>query len=270
MKDDSKLEVDVFAAIQEKGEATLDELYQYLTEKMEVEITKQDLLRYVRRWKAKKVVAVCYINGDTVFKLADIPPWYASGIMAICKGTVQTDMKTALEALDEQLKGAKKIIEPRSVYGDYATFELTFEAVDPILGGRIENNCEELRFPREGNKLMIPMNWFRGLIRDNAPLMELPASIAYHLAFSNGSILGEPKLNMVTLKVKQGTCKYEALPKGSQFSIKLRAPMRGTKLKTEADLREWFKRIEEIPLRGLGANPFAYGGRIRLLEMKKI
>lgn len=270
MKESEQLEVDVFEAIQEKGESTIQELYTYITENLGKEISMNDLFRYVRRWKAKKIVALNFVNGETVYKLADIPPWYASGIMAICKGTTQSNIKDALTALDEKLKHQQKIIEPRSVYGDYHTYEATFETVDLILGGRMVNEEEELKFPTQNGKAIIPMNWFRGLTRDNAPLMNLPSSIAYHIGFSNGEFLEEPEMETVTLKVKIGTAKYEAIKAGTKFKIKMQVPMRGTKLNTKEQIQQFFNKISEIPLRGLGANPFAFGGRIKLVELKDL
>jgi len=270
MKYNPKLEVQVFEALQELGEATLDEIYEYLTEKMNVKIEKDVLLRYIRRWKAKKVVAISYVNNETVYKMADIPPWYASGIMAIVRKQNEEEMREALEALDKKLKEGTRVITPRGIYGNYKTFVAIFETVDKILGGRIGNNGEEeLQFPTEKGKPIIPPNWFRGLIRDNAALADLPKSIAYHFGFSSGEFLEEPKLETVTLKVKQGIAKYQAVPSGTKFRIKFRAPMRGTTLKTKEQLEQFFHAISEAPLRGLGANPYAYGGRIRLLELKE-
>lgn len=270
MKYDPETERDVFLAVRELGEASLEEVYQYLADHENVEIQKPTLLRYLRRWKAKKIFALNYINNTPVFKLADIPPWYVSGIMALVKGSTNVDMRTAMEALDERLKKQGRIIKPRGVYSDYKTFEIVFEAIDPILGGRVSGQERVLVFPRRTGEPMIPMNWFYGWIRDNAALMDLPRSITHHIAWSNGEFLETPKLTKKTLKVKTGLATYEAVPIGSQFKALMRVPFRGTDLKTIKQLQDWFNALSVAPLRGLGANPRALGGRVKVVEMKQV
>jgi len=270
MEYDAKTEMLVFLAVQELGEASLEEVQQYMKDHLEKDLDKALLLRYLRRWKAKKIFALNTVDNIPVFKLADIPPWYASGIMAIAKGSTNVDMRTAIEALDEKLKEQGRIIQPRGVYGEYKSYELTFETLDVILGGRISGSERELSFPERDGVPIIPMNWFHGWIRDNAALVNLPQSITHHIAWSNGEFIETPKLQKKTLKVKEGLATYEAIPVGVQFKAIMRVPMRGTTLKTEEQIRQWFEALAVAPLRGLGANPRAYGGRVKLLEMKEI
>jgi len=270
MEYDAKTEMLVFLAVQELGEASLDEVQEYMKEHLETDIDNAILLRYLRRWKAKKIFALNYVNNNPVFKLADIPPWYSSGIMAIAKGSTNTDMKTAMEALDEKLKAQGRIIQPKGVYGEYKSYELMFETLDIILGGRISGSERQLAFPERDGVPIIPMNWLHGWIRDNAALINLPQSITHHIAWSNGEFVETPKLEKKVLKVKEGLATYEAIPIGTQFTAIMRVPMRGTTLKTEKQVREWFDALAIAPLRGLGANPRAYGGRVKLIQMKEI
>jgi hypothetical protein len=108
-----------------------------------------------------------------------------------------------------------------------------------------------------------------GLIRDNQPLMEV-AALHYHTAIGAGEFLSDPETEEKIVKVKMGMNTYEAVKEGAKFSIIMRFPMRGTKIKTEADIKRFFDIIAEAPIRGLGAYPRAFGGRIKLLEMQKL
>lgn len=270
MKYDPKLECEVLLAIQERGEATTEELLNFLTEQQKVDIDQKTLIRYLRRWKAKKVVAGNYHDGQVVWKIADIPPWYISGVMTIVKGTVDTDMRTELDALNDRLKSQGRIVQPRSMWGDYHMVEATFETVDPILGGRLSGKDGELVLPKtKDGKRFIPSSWPRAWIGSNAALQDLPHSIKYHLAVMNVELPEfEPEYHR--LKVKTGLARYEAIPAGTQFTVKMGLPFKGSKLKTLEDWQKFFNLISEIPLRGLGANPFALGGRVKLVEMKQI
>lgn len=268
MKYQPKEEIAVFAAVKEMGEATLKEISDYLSEHMKLTIPDDKILRIVRRWKSKKIFALNYINKQWVAKIADIPPWYASGMMDIVKGTDNEAMRIETEALNERLKNQGRIIEPRGVYGNYKTFKLTFEALTPILGGRLSGSERELIFPRNDGKLFVPSNWIRGMLRDNAALINLPKSIAYHIAVGNGEFLKQPKIEQIQLKVFQGLTTYEAVLKGSKFAVTVRFPFKGTRLKKKEQIIEWFELMEEAPLRGLGANPRALGGRIKLVNIE--
>lgn len=261
-------EVAVFAAVKELKEATTEEVLEYLQEQKKMKIKKNLLIRYLRKWKAGKIIAGNYLNGKLLWKLADIPPWYYSGIMAICKGTDSIEMRDALDGLNERLKNEGRIIQPRGVWGNYHTFNMTFECLTPILGGRLSGEERRLIFPNNNGRLIIPSSWFIGMFRDNAALIDLPKSIAYHIAVGNGEFIKEPETEDIQLKVKTGLSTYEAVKQGSKFKVIVRFPFKGSKLKSKKQIQEWFKLMEEAPLRGLGANPKALGGRIRLLEMK--
>lgn len=270
MKYEPEKEVKVFLAIHELGEATVKEVQEYLKQHEKTDLDMNTLKRYLGRWKAKKVMAVSFKEGETLFKLADIPPSYVSGIMAICKGTTSEDMRLALDGLNEELKGQGRIIEPRGVYGGYIKYKMVFETIDPILGGWRGGEDGKLIFPNVDGSPIIPANWFYGWIRDNAALAEMPQSVCSHIAFINGKFIKIPELGNVELKVKIGLANYETIPTGTQFETIMRFPYRGTRLKTEKELERFFKELEDAPLRGFGANPRALGGRIKLVELKAL
>jgi hypothetical protein len=269
MKYDAKIEILVFQTIKELGEGTREELLDYLAKHLNLEMKPMDLMRYLFKWKAKKVVTIRTRNGSEVWALADIPPWYASGIMATLQKSTNEEMKTEIEALDQRIKEGSEIIIKHSPWNSYESYELTFETVDVILGGHPTEEDRELAFPRSHGKPFIPSSWFYGWFRDNQALMETVAT-HYHTAFGCGEFTEEPKLEKKTLKVKMGLCTYEAIPEGTKFKLLIRFPMKGSKIKTETDLRKFLEMLEEAPIRGLGAYPRAFGGRVKLLEMRAI
>jgi len=269
MEYNPKEEIAVFSAIRELKEASTDEVLNYLNKQMKMEIKKDKLIRYLRKHKAGKVIAGNYHNGELLWKMADIPAWYSSGIMAICNSTsTEIEMKLALESLNEKIKKEPRIIEPRGVWGDYHTFDMTFETITPILGGWSNGEERKLVFPKIDGKLVILPNWMYGLMRNNAALIDLPQSITYHLAISKGTFLEQPKTEWKQLKVKEGMCDYEMIPKGCKFKLMMRFPFRGSKLKTKQQIVDWFKMIEEAGLDGLGANSKVFGGIIKLVKIE--
>jgi len=267
MKYDPETECKVLLAVKERGEATTDELLVF-TASQGLKIEKKDLIRYLRRWKAKKIVAASYHNGELLWKLADIPPWYVSGVMTIVKGTTDVDMRTALDGLNEKLKSQGRIVEPRGVWGDYHFFDVTFEAVDPILGGRLSQTDGHLILPKNNEGKFIPSSWIRAWLGSNAALANIPHSLKYHVAVTN-SQLPHFDAEHYRLKVKMGIADYEAIPRGTQWITRIGFPMRGCRIKTKEEWLNYLRLAGETPLRGLGANPFALGGRIKPLKMKE-
>jgi hypothetical protein len=178
-------------------------------------------------------------------------------------------MRDALDGLNERLKGEGRIIEPRSVWGGYKEVELTFETIDPILGGWIGPEEGELVIPNNNGKRFIPANWFKGWIGSNAGLMDLPESIRFHIQVENAQL---PEFEPIKrqLKVRTGLATYETIPPKTQFTVTWTLPTRGSKLKTIEQWIQFIKRISERPLRGLGANPYAMGGRVKLTNYKTI
>lgn len=269
MKYDPEIEVKVFLALKELGEASTKELVEYLKTQLKFDIEEKIVLRYLRRWKAKKVVSIVYHDKEVLWKLADIPPWYVSGIMALCNGTVDADMRTALDAMNEKLSKQGRIIEPRGVWGKYQKAQLIFETVDPILGGWVSKKDGETIIPMVNGKRRIPANWFKGWLGSNAALFDLPQSIRFHIQVSNAELPDfTPK--RYQLKVKMGLNEYEAIPSGTEITVVWSFPLKGCKLKSLDEWRQFIEEICETPLRGLGANPFALGGRLKLLSLKII
>ena len=269
MKYDPKTEILVFQAVKELGESSREEIAEYLTKHLNLELKPNELLRHLMKWKAKKIFTIRTRNGLEVWALADIPPWYASGIMATLQKTTNDDMKAEIEALDQRIKEGSEVITKHSPWNTYKSYELTFETITPILGGHPTDEDRETAFPRLNGKPYMPSAWFYGWFRDNQALMESVA-IHYHTAFGSGEFLEEPKLVKKTLKVKTGLNTYETVPEGTKFKLIIRFPTKGSKIKTEEDLHRFFKLLEDAPIRGLGAYPRAFGGRVKLLEMKEI
>ena len=263
---DPKTEAEVLLTLQELGEGTSDEVKQFYDTHYTV-IDGKLLTRYLRRWKAKKVIAAVYHDGQIVWKLADIPPYYMSGIMAICKTTNSQEMKDALDALEERRKGEQRIVQPKSVWGGYVHMDVTFETVDPILGGWQTETDGETKIPSYDHKRFIPANWFKGWLRSNAGLIDLPQAVCYRIGILNADLPNVDPLYF-RLKVKMGMNKYEAIPPKTQFTTSFSFPLRGSKLKTPDDWIAFLRMIGEHPLRGLGANPYALGGRVKLIDAK--
>lgn len=265
-----QIDVAVFGTVREKGEATEPEILEYLKKhNTEIQITAKELTRSLRRWKAKKLIAGTFFDGKVLWKMSDIPAWYMSGIMAIVKGTTNTDMRSALEALNEKLKEEGRIIEPRSVWGGYRMVEVEFENVDPLLGGWDSDIAEHLEIPKVDDKRFIPANWFKGWLRSNAGLIDLPQSICYHVQVENAE-LGDFDEQNYRLKVVRSMANFEAIPKQTRFKGLWSFPLRGCKLKTLDQWKAFLLRIGQHPLRGLGANPYALGGRVRLVSFREL
>lgn len=269
MKIDYKKEATVLTAIVQNGERTRQELLDILKANFSLELTESELLRYLGIWKSKKVITVRTRGGDEVWALADIPPWYTGGVVALVQ-SAGADLKAELDALDERLKNeGGRIKEPRSPYVDFVSYKLTFENLDPILGGHQTTEDRKTMFPRNHGTLCIPPNWMKGFIRDNQILMNV-AALQYHTAIGVGIYRENPTTIRKVLKVKMGMNDYEACPEGAKFDIVMRFPSKGTKLKNGEDIKKFFDLCAEAPIRGIGAYPHALGGRIKLVEMQRL
>ena len=278
MKYESKVELLVLMSIQELGEASIEEIQEYiknhwqqLTDTQPQEISKGDLLRLVRRWNKRKAVAQNLVEGEIVYSLADVS-WYPKNQIIRCLKTPdESEAKSFIQAYENKLKDRGSLRLPQSVYRDYKSFELTFETIDSIAGG-MSNGERKLSFPRKENgDLHIPINWLKGWTRDNSGLADLPQVVFVHkTGFSIGEFLTQPKVMTKQVKVKEGMSEYEYIGSGEKFKTIITYPMHGTKVTTKEQLEAFFKKLEVAPIRGLGANPAAFGGRVKLLEMKEI
>lgn len=269
MKYDPKAEILVFQSVKELGEGTREEIHDYLKDHLEKELSNSDIFRYLQRFKARKVFSIRTRDGKEVWAIADIQPWYASGMMDILKKTTNAEMTAEIKALDGRLKAGTTWTDRVPLWCDYHTYELTFEMLDMILGGHPTSEDRQTAFPRRGDDLIVPSNWLKGWLRDNQPLVN-SVGLQYHVAFGIGEFLEQPKIIKKTLKVKTGLCEYEAIEAGAKFKVIVRLPMKGSKLKTEEEWRSFFEMLGVSAIRGLGANPSALGGRAKLITMKEI
>lgn len=274
MKYDPKTEALIFDIVRKEGEATRKELIEAL-KREGTEITEEVLLRYLFRWKARKLMTIRsrQQDGKSVEVWAadvSIPAWFISGIRGILTRPTSEGLKQELQALNDRWKTEGYApIQKRSQWGNYKTYRLTFETVDMILGGRPTEEDRQTRFPRREGKIIVPANWLYGWFRDNQALLDMVA-LQYHIAFGSGEFIEQPEIIAKTLKVRMGLNTYEAIKPGAKFTVTLRFPFRGSAIKTETRLREFIVLLGEAPIRGLGANPKAFGGRVKLIKMEEI
>jgi hypothetical protein len=275
VKYNSKEELLVLMAIQELGEASITEIEEYiekhwkqLTDSEPKLIPQDTLLRYVRRWNKRKAVSSNIVNGELCYSLADIP-WYPKNQIIRClKAPSEEQAKSFIDAYETKLKERKSIRTPQSVYRDYKQFTVTMTTVDNVAGG-LPNGERKLKFPRnQKGKLYIPINWLKGWMRENSALGNLPQSVfVYKTGFSTGQFQKQPKTKHVQTKVKTGLTEYEYIGPGETFSFTMNYPMHGTAVKTLKQLEQFLSMLEHAPIRGLGAYPARFGGRIKLQQL---
>jgi len=262
-------ELRVLWIVKELGLASIEEVTERYLELFKEEY--KDINLVMRRWKARK--AFTMENGR--YKSADPPPWFQSLRMDQLIHLHKQESKQMLKDLEEQFTGGEVVGGgPKPQWRDFVKYQLTFEAIDPILGGTPGDTMSKTVFPREGDKLVVPMNWLKGLTRDNSPLINI-AALQHHIAWGKG--YWEDGIETITLKAPIsakgkgiGVAEYEAVPAGKRFTVLARFPMKGSTLNSPEKIQEWFDMIAETPIKGLGANSKAYGGRIKLVELKEI
>lgn len=277
------IEALVFETVEGLGEGTRAEILDYLKNVLVVEnpeyklfiaesMNPQLLLRYLGRWKAKKIVTVSSRAGEEVWRLSDVPPWYRQKIAAVLRLQKESDMKAELTALHDRWKAAGQTVSQHvRKWGNYKKVNMTFKNIDPILGGRPKQGVDEkLHWPRDpdGN-IHVPMNWFYGWTRDNIAMIG-DSGTQYHIGYNTGKvILGDDvKLGTETLPAKVGFTTYETLPPGNLIRTMWRYPFRGSSVTTPEKLKAYLELLGETPIRGLGANPRAFGGRVELIEFE--
>lgn len=273
-----KEELLVLMAIQELGEASVAEVGEYienhwkqLTNEEPTEISKAQLLRYVRRWNKRKAVSSNIVNGELCYSLTDIS-WFPKNQVIRCLKTPDTvEAKEFIDAYEAKMKERTSLRTPKSVYRDYKQFQITFETVDQIAGG-LPNGERKLRFPKhDDDKPYIPINWFKGWFRENSGLGNLPQSVfIYKTGFSTGEFKDTPKTYHIQVKVKTGLTEYEYIKAGEQFSFKMAYPMHGTVIKTTEQLKQFLGVLEVAPIRGLGSYPARFGGRVKLVDIQEM
>lgn len=256
--------------VKELGLATIEEIEERYQSLFNSKLENANLI--VRRWKARKA----FVMEDKRYKIADVPPWFRSLSMDQLLHQNKRESRQMLKDLEELFTGGEAIGGRKPQWHSYMKLTATFEALDPILGGRPNpNNGDGDRtvFPREGDKLIVPMSWMKGFLRDNAALMDV-VGLQYHVAYGKGYWENGITTTELTATVSRGgkgvgIAKYEAVPAGKKFTIVFRWPTHGCAIKTVEKVQEFFDILAETPIRGIGANPKAYGGRIKLVKLKK-
>lgn len=259
----------VLYIIENLGLASIEEVEERYKELFESEVQNCNLL--VRRWKAKKAI----VMEDGRYKIADVPPWFKSLRHPQLLALTKKESKEMVKELEEFFHGGAAPLGKKLHYADFQKLTLTFQNLDPILGGRpAEENDKPYRFPRdyEGN-LIIPQSWLIGFIRDNQALINA-VGLHRHIAWGKGYWEGDIKTTIKTAPVVSrgrgvGIAKYEAVPPNNKFVVSCRFPTYNRAGVDKETLKTLFDICSETPLRGLGANWKAYGGRIKLVEMKE-
>jgi len=268
MKYEPEKELRVLWIVKELGLASIEETAERYQELFKEEYEHINLV--MRRWKARRAFTI----ENNRYKIADIPPWFRSLRMDQLIHLGKDESKQMLKELEDLFTGGAVVGGKKPLWRDFVKLQLTFEALDPILGGTPGDAEDKTVFPREGDKLVVPMNWLKGLTRDNAALVDA-VGLHHHVAWGKG--YWEDGIETITLKAPVsakgkgvGVAKYEAVPAGKKFTVLVRFPMKGSPINSVEKLQEWFDMIAETPIRGLGANPKAYGGRIKLVDLKEI
>lgn len=267
MKYDKEKSLRVLWIVKELGLASIEEISERYTELFTEECKDTNLL--VRRWKARKA----FVMEESRYKIAGVPPWFKSLRMDQLIHLTKTETKGMVGDLEDFFTGGAVVGGKKPQWRNFVKLELTFEAIDPILGGRPTETEGHTKFPREGNKLIVPINWMKGLTRDNQALMDV-SGLHRHVGWGKG--YWEDGIKTITLNAPVvahgrgvGIAYYETIPVGKRFTVLVRWPMRGCAINSVKTIKEWFDIIAETPIRGLGANSRAYGGRIRLVELKE-
>jgi len=275
MKYAPDVELRVLWIVKELGLANIEEVEDRYKTVFKVELRDANLI--VRRWKARKA----FVIEDGRYKIANVPPWFRSLRMDQLIHLTKTESREMLRDLEELFIGDEVVGGGKKpLWRDFMRLTLTFENIDPILGGRPDSNdqddsqetLERTVFPREGDKLVTPMNWTKGYLRDNCPLVNV-AGLQYHVAYGKG--YWEDGIQTITLTAPVtagfkgvGVAKYEAIPPGHKFTQVFRWPTHGCAINTKEKIQEFFDITAETPIKGLGANPKAYGGRVKLVAIE--
>lgn len=268
MKRNVLLEAQILKAIEVLGEATDEEVLQELKEQFNADINAYEFMRNIRRWLAKKCVTVGKINGENAYKLRDVPPFFKSLQIYQMKGLTASDAESVLAKLEQHYQAIKADINKEPLIGDYHLLTCTFETLDRVAGGDQSGEERFLVFPKKEGKPYIRRNWLRGLFRDNARLANINESyMAERLGYSDSEPLDVKVSRVDGVKVAEGLCSYEIIPEGTQFTVQIRLPFRGSKIRSIADVERFCKVFELAPIKGLGAYSNYFGGRIALKKV---
>ena len=271
MKRNVVLEAQILKAIEVLGEATEPEILSEIKEQFGVEVNDYDFMRNIRRWLAKKCVTVSKITDENAYKLRDVPPFFKSLQLYQLKGITAQDAEVTIQKLEDHYQALKADISKEPAYGGYKLLECTFQTLDRVAGGDSGTEDRMLMFPRKEGLPYIRRNWIRGLFRDNARLVNVVATfMAEYVGYSDSEPLDTKVTVVSNVKVKEGLCAYEIIPAGTKFTVRIRFPFRGSKIKTLENFKSFCNIFEDAPIKGLGAYSNYFGGRIRLVEIKEI
>jgi hypothetical protein len=271
MKRNVVLEAQILKAIEVLGEATENEIITEIKEQFGVEIDDYEFMRGIRRWLAKKSITVGKIKGENAYKLRDVPPSFKSLQLYQMKGLTAEKAQEIIDNLEAHYQTLKGYMSREPMYGDYHLIECEFETLDRVAGGDTGHEDRVLVFPRKDGKPYVRRNWMRGLFRDNARLANIVGSfMAEHVGYSDSDSLDADIKQVDNVKVKEGLCSYETISQGTKFTVRIRFPFRGSKIKSLEDFKEFCKNFEDAPIKGLGAYSNYFGGRIRLLKAKEL
>jgi hypothetical protein len=277
----------VMSALAQTGLMTAEELTDYLIEEVKtVEFgeTREEAMSNVAicldRWKAKKALVIDASGDAPRYKPADVPVWFSSLQMMHFMKVTNAEAKETVKKLSEFYEQGTNAQPNKNRWTNFKRVELTFEAVDELLGG--SSNYDDmpekshLYFPKNAKgEYFIPTSWQKGWIRSNAPLINAPGSMQEHVGIQPGTFMEQPKMTMVkafvnTPRGSVGEVVYEACPAGTVFKTVWEFPMIGSNIKSIDHLKEFLEGAGMTPIKGLAPNPNVRGGRIRLVEIKEV
>jgi len=262
----------VLMAIKDEGELTQSEIKNKLKEKWNVEVDDDKLLRYLRQWKKLKIISSNLVNNNWMYSGRDIP-WYPEAQMmhVVTPDISEVEAKEFLSNYEAEVKERGYIAKRQPDIRDYIMAEVTFETIDYIAGGWQSDEENNLLFPQRNGEIYIPRNWLKGYHRWNARLVNVNENFARdRWAYSNGVFIEQPQIEKQTRIAKHGPVTYETIPPKSQFTFTLQFPTHGCPLKSLDDFKRFYDRCAKAPLRGFGAYDSAFGGRVKLVEIKEI
>jgi len=258
------------AAIGEIGLCSEDKLLELLKEApFNLELTLEELKDHLLRMEAKDLITRKFFGQKgSKWALRDIP-FPPKDDMTGVKGTKHPKAEAILEKRKKlEEKEAKPIRLGK--YRSYKRFKVTFQCVDPILGGDLTQNERELAFPKKPDGTpTFRAGWLYGWLRDNRELVDLPLKIQNHVSWGEPEFPEGVELAKMTARTLRGFATYEALPAGTVFTVPLNFPMQGTKIKSKEDLLTTFESMGTQPIRGFGANARYYGGRIKPTKIEE-
>ena len=152
MKLNPKVELQIQYVIQNLGEANINEIKEQYKKEYGIELTEKEILRQVRRLKAKKVVVSNVVDGEAVHKIADIP-WQATDNMAgvSTKTTMNPEEIKGIQQIELDKASKKRSDVNANKYRNFRKFEMTFELIDDVLGDRIDGD-ESGKFPTDAQE----------------------------------------------------------------------------------------------------------------------